>query len=232
MPWLSARQITLTASVKRCEGNAEGTGQTVPVNATQADQETKEEPVLLRSFLMSTLHGGEWPVSHPRPLCLRWKLTQYPLYRIPTFLYKVATVSSFMNILRSCNMSGFYYGVAEALRCSEMLRGAGSFRVIVVSGQRSDLQRQNSLRRMPETGGCIIISLNVIPDMNTRADTIIVQKAVLQQWPRAVNQHCGLCSAATTSRIPLVWTLSDFPSGYHLDARGIKVRSQPTARDF
>jgi len=36
-----------------------------------------------------------------------------------------------------------------------MLRGVGSFLVIVVSGHRSDLQGQNSPRTMPGTGRCM-----------------------------------------------------------------------------
>jgi len=92
-------------------------------------------------------------------------------------------------------------------------------------------------RRMPGTGGCmskiiIYYSLHEYYSRYNNTAKGLCLCAILQQWLHAVNQHCGLCSVATTSRRPVVWTVSAFPSGHQLDARGIRVRSQPAATDF
>ena len=127
---------------------------------------------------MSALHGVEWPASHPRTLCLRRKLTQYPLSRIPTFLYKVASVSYFMSILRPCNISGFCYGADEAfalLRCCAAWVNfwLSSFRDIgqIFRGKTA----QEECREQVDSW---VKSLRIIPYTNTTADTIILQKAV------------------------------------------------------
>jgi len=118
-----------------------------------------------------------------------------------------------------------------------MLRGVDSFLVIVVSGHRPNLQGQNSPRRMPGTGRCMskIITYYSLHEYYSRYRNTAKGRylcATLQQWLLAVCQHCVLCSVATTSRRSVVWTVSAFPWGCQLDARGITVRSQPVVRDF
>jgi hypothetical protein len=100
------------------------------------------------------LNGGEWPASHPRPLCHRRKLSHLPIVqdsnillqsRVCLILYEHSLALKHFRLLLRCRRS---------FRSSEMLHGVRSFLVIVISVQRSDLQAQNSPRRSPGTGEC------------------------------------------------------------------------------